>query len=84
MTAATRLPGRPLLPTDLATEAGRLGAELRQRRLARRWTQAALAARLGVRQSCLSAWERGRAAPRGTTLLRLLALLGGGRIDVTP
>jgi transcriptional regulator with XRE-family HTH domain len=56
--------------------ARRGGNRLRQLRLQRGLKQAALAARLGVDHTTVSAWERGRQTPAPSSLTALAALLG--------
>ncbi len=49
---------------------------IRQLRQERGWTQEALARRLGVGQTAISAWERGERMARQRYILRLAALFG--------
>jgi transcriptional regulator with XRE-family HTH domain len=53
-----------------------LGAAIRKYRMRRRWDQQTLAERLGVTQSNVSDWERGRHAPSLSLLMDIAATLG--------
>jgi len=57
-------------------DGGGLPDRIRLLRLERGWKQAALAARLGVDHSTVSAWERGRQVPAPATLDALATALG--------
>lgn len=52
-----------------------LGGRIAAIRKAWGWTQGDLAARLRLKAAAVSAWERGKAVPAGTSLLTLAALL---------
>jgi transcriptional regulator with XRE-family HTH domain len=52
-----------------------IGGRIAAIRKAWGWTQGDLAARLRLKTAAVSAWERGKAAPTGTSLLSLAALL---------
>jgi transcriptional regulator with XRE-family HTH domain len=53
-----------------------IGEQLKRHRETRGWSQAEVAARLGVTVSVLWRWESGRRKPRGGYLARVYALLG--------
>lgn len=60
------------------------GQEIKNRRLARGWDQARLAAELGVSRRAVTNWENGHAEPRGENRRRLDAVLGdAAQQDVT-
>jgi transcriptional regulator with XRE-family HTH domain len=65
--------------TDLR---GRVGARLKQNRLARRLTQEQLAERAGLSNRCIGEVERGRGNPTLTTLAALSDALGVDLIDL--
>lgn len=65
--------------TDLR---GRVGARLRQLRLARKLTQAQLAERAGLSDKFLGELERGRGNPTLTTLAALSEALGVRLVDL--
>lgn len=72
--------GRPLVAIDESTLAGQLGARIRAARLAKRWTLADLAEAIGVPESTVRHWERGRRClPIGQAMPLCWAL----RISVT-
>lgn len=58
--------------TELARQ---IGSQIRSLRHGRGWTQRQLAERTGLAQQNLSAYERGEARPRLSTLARILAAL---------
>ncbi len=49
---------------------------IRELREARGWTQADVALRLGVHESMVSRWDRGKRVPRARTQQRLAVLFG--------
>jgi len=53
-----------------------IGAELRQRRLAKKYSQSQLALKLGVDKTTISAWERDKRFPNEDHLLLLSNVLG--------
>jgi transcriptional regulator with XRE-family HTH domain len=52
-----------------------IGGRIAAIRKAWGWTQGDLAARLRLKTAAISAWERGKATPTGTSLISLAALL---------
>lgn len=63
-------------PKEPAARRGRFGAALRSARATAQLTQAALAERLGVRQTTLSAWENAAAVPEPAMVFAVEAGLG--------
>jgi transcriptional regulator with XRE-family HTH domain len=55
--------------------AAEVGDRIREARLAKGWTQAALGSRMGVNERTVQRWQSGR-LPRPTTLTRLAGVLG--------
>src|SRR5262245_53632114 len=53
-----------------------LSSWLQEQRYVRKWSQAEIAARIGVSQGTVSAWERGKSAPDDVQLDRLRAIFG--------
>jgi len=59
----------------VSVETWALGPWIRQARQQRGWTQAALAATVGVTQAAVSSWEAGAETPSFTHTLKLLLAL---------
>lgn len=70
---------RAFLGYDPCPERSCVAERLREYRLARGWTRANLAAKLGVRTVTVSRWERRRTRLRCSYLERVLDLLDGGK-----
>ncbi len=74
---ATQRDGR-----HLRTDAGIVGLRIRALRVARGWTQGALAAQLGTTAKRVGVWETQTAGPSAAMVARLCAVFGVSRAEL--
>lgn len=71
-----RSPGRPPKPANRKTAAGRLGADIRRRRLTLGLSVAEASRLAHARPTTWYSWERGARTPRTAEIGRMAAALG--------